>query len=137
MLYKYIKKQPKVSWVKKQTRIWRILPFVFLFLGGLSLLSVFWPILSYEFKSQDFSASKLISPVKVLGNSATVIDYSQSNTWFPTAPSLPPQVSKITHYSFSSSFLSLTTILGITLKRSFDIFSGTSILSLSISSLFK
>jgi hypothetical protein len=64
MLYKYLKKQPKVSWVKKQTKIWRILPFIFLFLGGLSLLSVFWPILSYEFKSQDFSANKLISPVK-------------------------------------------------------------------------
>jgi len=101
MIYKYLKKEPKISWVKKQTKIWQIMPFAFLVLGGFFLLSVFWPILSYEFKSQRFSADKLISPVEVLGDSATVIDYSQPSSWFPTAPSLSAQTSKITHYSIS------------------------------------
>lgn len=101
MIYKYLKKQPKVSWVKKQTKIWQIMPFAFLVLGGFFLLSVFWPILSYEFKSRGFNANKLISPVEVLGDSATVIDYSQPSSWFPTAPSLSNKDSKITHYSLS------------------------------------
>ncbi len=101
MIYKYLKKQPKISWVRKQTKIWQMMPFVFLVLGSLFLLSVFWPILNYEFKSQGFSANKLISPVEVLGDSTTVIDYSQPSSWFPTAPSLSPQNSKITHYSLS------------------------------------
>lgn len=100
MLYKYIKKQPKVTWFKKQTKIWQILPFACLALGAFFLLSVFWPILSYEFKSRSFN-TKLISPVTVLGESTTVVDYSQPKTWFPTAPNLPPKTSKITHYNLS------------------------------------
>lgn len=101
MLYRYLKKQPKIAWVKKQTKIWQILPFVCLTLGTFFLLSVFWPILNYEFKSHSFDNRQLISPVEVLGDSNTIVDYSQPGTWFPTAPNLTPKTSKITHYSLS------------------------------------
>lgn len=101
MIYKYIKKEPRISWVKRQTKVWQIVPFVCLALGGIFLLSVFWPILSYEFKSQKFNANKLVSPVEVLGDSETIIDYSQPSSWFPTAPKFSSQTSKITHYSLS------------------------------------
>ncbi len=98
-VYCYLKKEPKiVKTYHKKFFGW--LSFGLLFLGIVFLSSAFWPILSYEFKSRQFSSS-LISPVDVLGESTTVVDYSQPTTWFPTAPSLPPKPSKITHYNLS------------------------------------
>jgi sortase A len=100
MLYAYIKKQPKVARGFKSFSFWPYLSLTCLFVGLLFLGSVFYPIFSYELKSQRFT-QQLISPVEVLGDSTTVIDYSRPSTWFPTAPDLSPQPSKITHYTLS------------------------------------
>ena len=100
MLYVYIKKQPNAIQGFKSFSLWSYLSLTCLLVGLLFLGSVFYPILSYEFKSQRFT-QQLISPVEVLGDSTTVIDYSRPSTWFPTAPDLSPQPSKITHYTLS------------------------------------
>jgi len=100
MLYIYIKKQPKVFNYPKRTHFFKFLSLTTLLVGMIFLASVFWPILKYEFKTQNFT-QQLISPVEVLGESTTVVDYSRPSSWFPTAPSLPPQPSKITHYTLS------------------------------------
>ena len=100
MLYIYIKKQPKVFNYPKRTYFFKYLSLTALLVGMIFLASVFWPILKYEFKSQNFT-QQLISPVEVLGESTTVVDYSRPSAWFPTAPNLPPQPSKITHYTLS------------------------------------
>jgi len=100
MLYIYIKKQPKVFNYPKRIHFFKYLPLTALLVGMIFLASVFWPILKYEFKSQNFT-QQLISPVEVLGESTTVVDYSRPSAWFPTAPNLPPQPSKITHYTLS------------------------------------
>ncbi len=100
MLYAYIKKQPAGPLHPIAVYLSRYLPLTVLLVGIIFLTSVFWPILKYEFKSQSFS-QQLISPVEVLGESTTVVDYSRPSSWFPTAPSLSPQPSKITHYTLS------------------------------------
>lgn len=100
MLYIYLKKQPRNLNSQERVTFFKYLSLMTLLVGMIFLASVFWPILKYEFKSQNFT-QQLISPVEVLGESTTVVDYSQPSTWFPTAPSLPPQPSKITHYALS------------------------------------
>ena len=100
MLYAYIKKQPRVSNQKRRAFFFKYIPLTSLLVGVVFLLSVFWPILKYEIKSKSFT-QQLVSPVEVLGESATVVDYSRPSTWFPTAPSLSLQSSKITHYTLS------------------------------------
>jgi len=100
MLYIYLKKPPKDFNYQKRVSFFKYLSLTTLLVGIIFLLSVFWPILKYEFKSQNFT-QQLISPVEVLGESTTVVDYSRPSTWFPTAPNLPPQPSKITHYALS------------------------------------
>lgn len=100
MLYGYIKKQPRIAKGFKNNSFWPYLSLTCLLVGMFFLVSVFYPILNYELKSQRF-APQLISPVEVLGDSTTVIDYSRPSSWFPTAPSLSPLPSKITHYTLS------------------------------------
>ncbi|MBM3205243.1 sortase [Candidatus Shapirobacteria bacterium] len=99
MLYCYVKREPKLL-TKSPWAFLKYLPLALLLAGIGFLASVVWPILNYELKSQQF-ARQLISPVEILGESTTVVDYSRVSTWFPTAPSLPPQPSKITHYTLS------------------------------------
>jgi sortase A len=98
-VYCYLKKEPKVfkTYPKKFIGYFS---FGLFFLGAIFLANAFWPIINYEVKSRHFT-QQLISPVSVLGESTTVIDYSQPKTWFPTAPSLPPKPSKITHYTLT------------------------------------
>ena len=98
-VYCYLKKKPKVfkTYPKKFIGYFS---FGLFFLGAIFLANAFWPIINYEIKSRHFT-QQLISPVSVLGESTTVIDYSQPKTWFPTAPSLPPKPSKITHYTLT------------------------------------
>jgi sortase A len=98
-VYCYLKKKPKLAKIPSK-RFIGYTSFGLFFLGLVFLASAFWPILSYELKSRSFSR-QLISPVSVLGESTTVVDYSRPETWFPTAPSLPPKPSKITHYTLS------------------------------------
>src|SRR4030042_997630 len=100
MLYIYLKKQPRNLNPQKRVAFFKYLSLIALLVGIIFLTSVFWPILRYEFKSQNFT-QQLISPVEVLGESTTVVDYSRPSAWFPTAPNLPPQPSKITHYTLS------------------------------------
>ena len=98
-VYRYLKKEQKVfkTYPKKFIGYFS---FGLFFLGAIFLANAFWPIINYEIKSRHFT-QQLISPVSVLGESTTVIDYSQPKTWFPTAPSLPPKPSKITHYALT------------------------------------
>ncbi len=98
-VYRYLKKEPKIS-NKRLKKFWRYLPFALFFLGVVFLFNAFWPILTYEFQSRRFT-HQLISPLGVLGDSTTVVDYSRPTTWFPTASTLPPKPSKITHYTLS------------------------------------
>ncbi len=99
-IYCYLKKEPKVlkTYPKK---FLGYLSFGLFFLGLIFLANAFWPIISYEVKSRRFIKPQLISPVSVLGESTTVVDYSRPNNWFPTAPNLPPKPSKITHYTLT------------------------------------
>jgi sortase A len=97
--YIYIKKEPQRESFKKGNFL-RNLSFLVLLSGFVILISAFWPIVKYEFESRRF-ASRLVSPVKVLGEETTVVDYSRPSSWFPTAKDLPPKPSRITHYSLS------------------------------------
>lgn len=114
--YGYLKKTPKIAkgypqkfWGYSQNKFTYFessknklayFSFSLLFLGIIFLFNAFWPMMNYEIKSRSFTP-QLISPVSVLGESTTVVDYSRPTTWFPTAPSLPPKPSKITHYTLS------------------------------------
>lgn len=100
-LYCYIKSPPKSNWTRKKARkLGKYLSATFLLVGIVFLASAFWPILTYEFRSRNFSG-ELISPVEVSGEMTAVVDYSRPKSWFPTAPDLPPKPSKITHYTIS------------------------------------
>ena len=98
-IYCYLKKEPGVG-RNQNLKYFQIFSFTCLSLGFIILLSAFWPILNYEIKSRGF-VPKLLSPVPVLGDSTTLIDYSKPATWFPTAVNFDNRSSKITHYSLS------------------------------------
>lgn len=95
-LYSYVKRGPK-----KDNRKIGIYVSVACFVAGFVFIgSAFLPILSYEIRSQSFSR-KLISPIEVKGDSDTVVDYSSPKTWFVSGYELPPNPSRITHYTLS------------------------------------
>lgn len=126
-LYCYIKAPPKIE---RQTKIGKYLSLTFLLAGVVFLANALAPILIYEVKSKNFSR-QLISPVEVLGETTTVIDYSRPSSWFPTAPSLPPKPSKITHYTISIPKLKITNAIvqigGEDLMKSLIQYPGTSL----------
>ena len=129
-VYYYLKKEPKVlkTYPKK---FLGYSSFGLFFLGLIFLANAFWPIISYEVKSRRFIKPQLISPVSVLGESTTVVDYSRPSTWFPTAPSLPPKPSKITHYTLSIPKLKIekavVEIGGEDLMKSLILYPGTAL----------
>jgi sortase A len=88
---------------KKTTSLWRGFSLLTVIAGLALIVSVFWPILSYELTNFRFT-QRLITPLAsqgtTLGKEAS-IDYTNVKSWFPTAPVLPPQSSRITHYSLS------------------------------------
>jgi len=95
-IYRYVKKQPKYQNKKVGIFISAIC-----FVAGIIFLgNAFFPILSYEIQSQGFSR-KLLSPIAVQGDSDTIVDYSQARSWFVSGYELPPNTSKITHYTLS------------------------------------
>lgn len=98
MVYRYIKARPKVRRLK--TKFWQYFSLSCFLVGLVFLANAFLPILIYEINSRQFR-QKLISPVEVLGESTTVVDYSRPSNWFPTAPNLPPKPTSISHYSIS------------------------------------
>ncbi len=83
--------------------LWRGFSLLAVITGLALVISVFWPILSYELTNFRFT-QRLITPLAsqgtTLGKEAS-IDYTNVKSWFPTAPVLPPQSSRITHYSLS------------------------------------
>lgn len=105
-LYIYVKAQPK-SYFPPTSR-WRLPRFVngktlsllCVFLGLAFILNAGLPIVFYETSSYRFK-NQLISPVEVLGESTTSIDYSRPESWFPSAPMPSVSPSKITHYTLS------------------------------------
>ncbi|PIS13965.1 hypothetical protein COT65_01345 [Candidatus Shapirobacteria bacterium CG09_land_8_20_14_0_10_47_13] len=111
-LYCYLKAQPKImpqpvtrpapktAEVARPRNLARYLPALFFVAGLIFLTNAFLPIAIYELKSQNFSQA-LISPVEVLGENNTVVDYSQPRSWFPTAPEFAPKLSNITAYNIS------------------------------------
>ena len=108
-VYCYLKKEPKVlktypkkflGYFESSKNKLAYFSFGLFFLGLIFLANAFWPIISYEIKTRHFTP-QLISPVSVLGESTTIVDYSRPKTWFPTALNLPPKPSKITHYTLT------------------------------------
>jgi len=128
-VYYYLKKEPRVFKTYPKKFI-GYASFGLFFLGIIFLANAFWPIINYEIKSRRFT-QQLISPISVLGESTTVIDYSQPKTWFPTAPSLPPKPSKITHYTLTIPKLkidqAIVQIGGEDLMKSLVQYPGTSL----------
>lgn len=110
-LYCYIKAVPRVK--TKRIGYWRFLPLGLVTMGLVLLFNAALPILFYQLKSNRFNRQLIVplpdfsleeqksKPIKVLGADANEVDYTQVRNWFPAAPELPPQPSKITHYNLS------------------------------------
>lgn len=101
-LYRYVKDAPVV--VRRPLRAGG-LSFVLMSLGGVILLWVAWPILSFSLVS-DTIFSKIIAPVddapsqqsslspvalaagspEALGTTANTVDFTNANVWYPTSP---------------------------------------------------
>lgn len=88
---------------RKTAVLWRKLSLFAVIIGVVLIGNVFWPILSYELTNFRFT-QRLISPLTSQGaalGEETSVDYTDIRSWFPAAPVLPPQPSRITHYSLS------------------------------------
>ena len=104
--YRYLKSAPlgeRLAYQRKMAFIWRGLSLLILTAGLILISNAALPILYYELTNSRFT-QKLISPVSsrgiILGEDVN-INYANPKTWFPVAPVLPPQPSRITHYSLS------------------------------------
>ena len=96
-----------VSFGRKNRRIAKGL----FFSGLLLMLSVAWPILSYEiFTAPDMTGEEFLLPVPVSGQEQDFIEKSSSadsddltypQNWFPTAVPKTKRETKITHYTLS------------------------------------
>jgi len=82
---------------------WRSFSWLAIVLGLVLLGNAALPIFLYEVNNSRFTQG-LVSPLSsqgvILGEEA-VVDYTNPKSWFPAAPILPPQPSRITHYNFS------------------------------------
>lgn len=113
-LYRYVKVE-RISEPPNPAlaRASKTLPFFLIAIGLFLLANAAWPIISYELVTSFRFQKKLIKPVpqqavarpmsqnQVLGQKAQEVDYTKPSNWFPSAPKLPPQPSKITHYTIS------------------------------------
>lgn len=124
MLYCYLKTTPRLI-AKKEPGYFRLLSFGLIFFGAIMLANASLPILLYQIKSVRFR-QELISPV-----SSYYVDYSRPNDWFPSAPKLPPNSTKITHYQLSIPKLKIEDatieIAGEDLSKSLIHFPGTAL----------
>jgi sortase A len=104
--YRYLKSAPlgeRLAYQRKITFVWRGLSFLILVVGLVLISNAALPILYYELTNSRFN-QKFVSPVSsqgiILGEN-NYFNYANPKTWFPAAPVLPPQPSRITHYSLS------------------------------------
>lgn len=104
--YRYLKAAPASQPLIRQKKfsfLWRGLSLAALMVGLILIGNASLPILSYELTNSRFTqrfASPLSSQGTILGEEAET-DYANPKSWFPAAPVLPPQPSKITHYNLS------------------------------------
>jgi sortase A len=104
--YGYLKSASSGQRLEKQKRMaffWRGISALAIVIGLVLMGNVALPILLYELTNSQFSqrfASPLATKGVILGEGANV-DYTNPKSWFPTAPVLPPQPSRITHYNLS------------------------------------
>lgn len=130
MQYRYVKKTPNIKKNNQKTKLWKLLPFFLVIIGGGFIFSVLFPIFSYQFFVSPQVAA-LVSPATkiVLGESTVATDYSQVSSWLPTSPKLPPLPSKITHYTITIPSLKITAasveIGGKDLNKSLIHYQGT------------
>jgi sortase A len=110
--YRYLKAAPLSQRLAKQEKIeisLRGLSILVVFFGLILIGNAVMPILSYELTNGRFN-QKLVSPLSsqgvILGEEA-VIDYASPKSWFPAAPILPPQPSRITHYNLTIAKLKI------------------------------
>jgi len=104
--YRYLKAAPLGYQLERQRRqlfFWRSFSVLVVVTGLILLGNAALPIILYELTNSQFNAH-LVSPLAtektVLGETITP-DYANPKSWFPVAPVLPPQPSRITHYSLS------------------------------------
>lgn len=99
-IYCYIKAEPG-----HKSNILKWLPLLFLVSGLVLITNVTLPIFLYQLRSKTKFSPKLLIPITETNAQAvggdSFLDYSQPRAWFPSAPQLPPQSSKITHYTLS------------------------------------
>ena len=132
MHYRYIKKRPaSKKYFLPRFVFPRYLPLIFVIAGGLFILNVIFPILSYQFFISP-QLTALLSPEakkNVLAETTSTLDYTQASNWFPSAPKLPPLSTKITYYTLSIPKLKITDasvqIGGDDLKKSLIHWQGT------------
>jgi sortase A len=129
MAYRYVKKYPK-SINTSRLKFSLLIPVIFVFIGSGLILSVLFPILSYQFYLSP-QVSALVDPSvskTVLGKSSNS-DYSSVSNWFSKVPRLPPLPSKITHYTISIPKMKINQAIvqigGDDLKKSLIHYQGT------------
>jgi len=88
-IYRYVKTTPKIG------NHLRLLPISLVIVGLALLMNAALPIFLYQLKSAGFQR-QIISPAE-----SYFVDYSNPTNWFPTAPRLSGQESKITDYNIS------------------------------------
>lgn len=132
--YCYVKAQPQRIHLPG-SRHKKVLPVVFWVSGVILLANVFYPLLSYLNSSREKFSPALLRPVgepvaEVLSQEPAS-DYRRPQSWFPAAPQLPPQPSKITHYTISIPELGIedaaVEIGGEDLLKSMIHYSGTAL----------
>lgn len=104
--YRYLKSAPlghRLEKHKRMTLFWRGISILVVMVGLIFMGNAALPILLYELTNNQFThrfASPLTTKGATLGE-VTQIDYTNPKSWFPVAPILPPQPSRITHYNLS------------------------------------
>jgi sortase A len=104
--YRYLKAPPLSYQLAKQKKwffFWRSLSVLVVITGLVLLANAALPIAFYELTNSQFRThfvSPLTTSKGVLGETVSP-DYDNPKNWFPVAPVLPPQPSRITDYSLS------------------------------------
>lgn len=138
-LYAYVKAPPKKQRDLVRKKVARISSFVFTSIGVVLIAIVILPLLYYQFVfDPGLTKQKILSPVpvvnaqdqgKVFGQAAD--DYTNANTWFPTAVPQTKINSAVSSYSLSIPALKIkdaTVIIGAEdLSKSLIHYGGTAL----------
>ena len=139
-LYRYVK-AVKLRPVKRSF----VVSFVLMGVGGLLVLWVAWPIISFSLFSEGFlsktvspvadasvlvKAPQVFSPVAFAADAGGVVDYTNANVWFPTSPQ-KKVVALVNSYTISIPSLRIKNaqvqIGGDDLSKSLIHYGGTSL----------